>query len=403
MKFLHCSDIHLGRRPVGSALSDYSNQRYEDYFNAFDWIIEFALKTSVDVFLIAGDLFDRRELSPDVLERAESLLLRLKKKNIPVIAIEGNHDRLFTIEGRSWLEYLSRESLLYLLKPFTLEDGSVNFPKWDGNSGAMVEINGVRFYGMGYQGFSFQQYFEAIANQLDSSKTNVLLAHTAIGDPDKVPGCVKEETLEPLNGKCEYIAGGHIHTRHIYDRFKMFVPGAPEYWDIKENGEKGFFIYDSATKEFEFRESKKRLKINVSISLENGSADEFYSRLEEKLNLYPVKAGSLYVVEVKVPFGSFLEVNVSDVEKEIEEMGALKANVFISMGKSGATDSESQDLEVIEEDVIAKNPKLAAYSKEIANALESLKKYHDLNDEDGAIETIDRLLSEIIDGDRDVR
>lgn len=403
MRFLHCSDIHLGRRPIGSAFSDYSNQRYEDYFNAFDWIIKFALENPVDVFLISGDLFDRRELSPDVLERAEGQLLRLKERNIPVIAIEGNHDRLFTVEGRSWLEYLSREKLLYLLKPFTLDDGSVNFPRWNKDSGAMVEINGVRFYGLGYQGFSFQQYFEAIANQLDPSEINVILAHTAIGNPSVVPGCVKEEELEPLIGKCEYIAGGHIHTKHVYERFKMFVPGAPEYWDIKESGKKGFFIYDTVTKGFKFYESSKRLKTNVSISLRSGNADEFRSRLEETLNLYPVKNNSLYVVEVKVPFGSFLEVNISEVEKEIEEMGALKADISISMGKNGAVESENQHLEMIEEDVITKNPKLAAHSKKIADALENLKRYHDINDEEGAIETIDRLLDEIIDGDRSVR
>ncbi len=403
MKFLHCSDIHLGRKPVGSAFSNYSNQRYEDYFNAFDWIIEFALENPVDVFLISGDLFDRRELSPDVLERAEKQLSRLKNRDIPVVAIEGNHDRLFAIEGRSWLEYLSREELLYLLRPYTLEDGSVDFPKWNGNSGAMVEIKGVRFYGMGYQGFSFQQYIEAIANQLDPSKTNVVLAHTAIGNPSVIPGCVIPEELEPLIGKCDYIAGGHIHTKHVYKRFKMFVPGAPEYWDIKEGEEKGFFIYDTLTKNFEFHNSKKRLKTIVSIFLENGSTNEFRSRLEEALRSNPVEDGSLYVVEVKVPFGSFLEVNISDVEKEIEEMGALKAVVSVSMGKGVKTESENQDLEVIEEDVIAKNPELASYSKVIADALENLKRYHEMNDEEGATETIDRLLNEIIGGDLDVR
>ncbi len=402
MKFLHCSDIHLGRKPVGSAFSEYANQRYEDYFRAFNYIIEFAVENSVDAFLISGDLFDKRELSPDVLERVEKYLDMLKKESIPVIAIEGNHDRIFAIEGRSWLEYLSREKSLYLLRPKVLENGEISFVERSGG-GAMIEINDVRFYGVGYQGFSFPQYFQALGKVLDPSKTNVILMHTAIGNPDIVPGCVKVKDLDPLIGKYDYIAGGHIHTKRIQQDEKFFVPGAPEYWDIKEKNGKGFFVYDTETKEVEFHESAKRKKISVAISLESGQATEFSKHFNEVLEFDPVEKGCLYVLEIRIPFGTFLETDLSQVEDEIERKGALKAYAFTTTGKGMVEEGEMiAEIGIMEEDVISKNATFAKYSKEVVHVLENLKRFHQEKNTVEASDALNGLFNRILSGEDDV-
>ncbi len=400
MKFLHCSDIHLGRKPVGSAFSEYANRRYEDYFKAFNYIVRFAVENNVDAFLISGDLFDRRELSPDVLERAERDLELLRKKNIPVVAIEGNHDRIFAIEGRSWLEYLSREKLLYLLRPKVSEVGEISFPRWDGSKGATIEIKGVKFYGVGYQGFSFPQYFQALGKVLDASKVNVILAHTSIEKTDIVPGCVKAEDLEPLMKKCDYIAGGHIHTKRVQQERNFFVPGAPEYWDVKEKNEKGFFVYDTETKEFEFHRSLKRKKISAAISLETGQSTEFSNRFSEALKSNPVEKGCLYVLEIRIPFGTFFETNLSQVESDIEEKGALKAYAFTTIGKGTVEESETTpEIDILEEDVISKNATFANYSKKIAKALENLKRFHREKNDLESSDALDKLFDEILEGE----
>lgn len=402
VKFLHCSDIHLGRKPAGSVFSEYANQRYEDYFKAFNYVVRFAIEDHVDAFLISGDLFDRRELSPDVLERAEKEFELLKEKDIPVVVIEGNHDRIFAIEGRSWLEYLSRERLIYLLRPKVLETGEITFPEWNGSKGAMIEIKDVRFYGVGYQGFSFPRYFEALGEELEPVKTNVILMHTSIGNPDIVPGCVKAEDLDPLMGKCDYIAGGHVHTKRIQHERKLFVPGAPEYWDIKEKSEKGFFVYDTETKEFEFHQSRKRQKINAVIFLKTGKSSEFLERFDETLESNPVEKGCLYLLEVRIPFGTFFETNLLQVEREIEKKGALKAYTFMTIGKGTIEENEmTPETEIMEEDVISKNTTFANHSKKIAQALENLKRFHHERNVTEASATLDKLFNEILEGEDD--
>ena len=51
MKILHTSDWHLGR-----AL--YGRKRYEEYEAFLDWLAGFIESESIDVLLIAGDVFD---------------------------------------------------------------------------------------------------------------------------------------------------------------------------------------------------------------------------------------------------------------------------------------------------------------------------------------------------------
>ncbi|MGL6100864.1 MAG: metallophosphoesterase family protein, partial [Fusobacteriaceae bacterium] len=75
MKILHCSDIHLGKRPFGN--EKFSQKRYEDYFKAFGQVVDLAIVEKVEVMIISGDLFDRRDLTPDILGRSEDFFRKL--------------------------------------------------------------------------------------------------------------------------------------------------------------------------------------------------------------------------------------------------------------------------------------------------------------------------------------
>ena len=110
MKIVHCSDLHLGKRFSGN--KDYVKKRYMDFFNAFAVFVDRVEEIKPDVCLIAGDIFDKKEINPDILSKAEYLFKRLRdnvKKNI--IAIEGNHDNSRILE-ESWLEYLQEQNIL---------------------------------------------------------------------------------------------------------------------------------------------------------------------------------------------------------------------------------------------------------------------------------------------------
>ena len=111
-KFLHVSDVHLG-------FDRYDcKERTLDFFFAFkDALEKYAVAEQVDFVLISGDLFEHRNIKPAILNHAQLCLQLLHDANIPVLAIEGNHDNAPYGTKSSWLRYLSDWGLLKLLEP----------------------------------------------------------------------------------------------------------------------------------------------------------------------------------------------------------------------------------------------------------------------------------------------
>ncbi|MEM7017130.1 MAG: DNA repair exonuclease [Pseudomonadota bacterium] len=79
---LHTSDIHLDNE-IGTEDEESPAQL------GFRHVIDAALELEVDLFLLAGDLFDHNRIKQPCLEFASSQLARL---HCPVVMISGNHD-----------------------------------------------------------------------------------------------------------------------------------------------------------------------------------------------------------------------------------------------------------------------------------------------------------------------
>ncbi len=86
MKILHTADWHLGKR-----LENFS--RLEEQKLVMNELLEIADSESVDLVLVAGDLFDNFNPSTEAVELFYKTLKQLSKNGKrPVIAIAGNHD-----------------------------------------------------------------------------------------------------------------------------------------------------------------------------------------------------------------------------------------------------------------------------------------------------------------------
>ena len=85
MKILHTSDWHLGR-----GLGSY--ELYADQEKAVAFIVDEAIKRKVDVFVIAGDVFDRGTPPPTSIKLLNSALTKLYEAGIVSIITAGNHD-----------------------------------------------------------------------------------------------------------------------------------------------------------------------------------------------------------------------------------------------------------------------------------------------------------------------
>jgi DNA repair protein SbcD/Mre11 len=207
VKLFHVADVHLGRRRLEGRLPD------SDLAAAFGHVADQAIKERADVFLIAGDLFDRPAVEPPHLRQAQRILGRLRASGIPVIAIEGNHDRGFIhSEEATWIQFLAEDDLLVLLRTTFDATGPI-LNRWDParRAGAWMDYGDIRFVGAGYLGAATPFKVRQIVSQLESDKTHVLLLHAG---PDYFVGeggGFSPADLQAMNEKICYLALGHIH------------------------------------------------------------------------------------------------------------------------------------------------------------------------------------------------
>ena len=90
LRLLHTADVHLGARH--DDLGEAAAAQRERQFAAFKATIDLAIAEKVDVFLVAGDLFDSNTQPRRSVERIAAELKRLVAARIRTVIIPGTHD-----------------------------------------------------------------------------------------------------------------------------------------------------------------------------------------------------------------------------------------------------------------------------------------------------------------------
>lgn len=85
MKFLHISDLHIGKR-----VNEFS--MIEDQKYILRQIKEIALEKQVDAVMIAGDIYDKPVPSAEAVQLFDQFLTELADCGKKVFAVSGNHD-----------------------------------------------------------------------------------------------------------------------------------------------------------------------------------------------------------------------------------------------------------------------------------------------------------------------
>ena len=85
MKFIHLSDLHLGKRVFDFNLSE--DQKY-----MLKEILEVIDSETPDAVLIAGDIYDKSVPSTEAVEILDEFIFQLSQRNLQVFLISGNHD-----------------------------------------------------------------------------------------------------------------------------------------------------------------------------------------------------------------------------------------------------------------------------------------------------------------------
>jgi len=90
LRIIHTADVHLGARH--DDLGEQAAAQRERQFAAFKAAVDLAIAEKVDLFLIAGDLFDSNVQPRRSVERVAAELKRLAEARIRSVIIPGTHD-----------------------------------------------------------------------------------------------------------------------------------------------------------------------------------------------------------------------------------------------------------------------------------------------------------------------
>ncbi len=212
MKFIHISDLHLGKR-----LNEFS--LLEDQKYILTRLINVIDEQKPDGVIIAGDVYDKSVPSAEAVELFDDFLVRLSKRKLKVFVISGNHD---SAERIAFGGRLMDKSGIYMspvysgvIEPITLNDeyGEINVYMLP----FLKPVNVRRFYPEG----NISSYTDAVKTVIDSmnidvTKRNVLVTHQF------VTGAIRTESEEISVGGTDnvdvsafegfdYVALGHIH------------------------------------------------------------------------------------------------------------------------------------------------------------------------------------------------
>ena len=90
LRIIHTADVHLGARH--GDLGEQASAQRERQFAAFVATVDLAIAEKVDLFLVAGDLFDSNVQPRRSVERVAAQLKRLIAAKIRTVIAPGTHD-----------------------------------------------------------------------------------------------------------------------------------------------------------------------------------------------------------------------------------------------------------------------------------------------------------------------
>ena len=242
MKFLHISDLHIGKR-----VNEFSMTEDQKYI--LNQILRIAEQERAEAVLIAGDIYDKPMPSAEAVQMFDWFLTGLADLGKTVIAVSGNHDSPERIafggelmRGRGVyvspvyrgeaLEVELRDEygdisvhLLPFLKPATLRHALEGRQEEEENR--LPE--------------SYQEALEIAVKrmEIDVKKRNILVAHQFVTGAGR---CDSEEVsvggLDNVDASVfddfDYVALGHIHSPQSVGRETVRYCGTPLKYSFSE-------------------------------------------------------------------------------------------------------------------------------------------------------------------------
>ena len=237
MKFIHLSDLHLGKRVNEISMTDDQAYILTQILNIID-------AEHPDAVVIAGDVYDKSVPPAETVTLFDGFLCRLAERKLPVLIISGNHDspERLAFGGRLMEGAGIHLSPVYngKVEPVTLSDshGDVHF--W---LLPFVKPAHVKRY---FPDAGIESYTDAIRAAIehmdvDFTSRNVLVTHQFVTG---AATCESEEIsvggsdnvdISVFDG-FDYVALGHLHGPQNILSNRIRYCGTPLKYSFSEAG-----------------------------------------------------------------------------------------------------------------------------------------------------------------------
>ena len=225
MKIIHCADLHLDSKMTANLSKEKAKERKMEILRTFSRMVEYAKKNDVSVILIAGDMFDTRNVSATARNMVRDVILQ--NPEIDFLYLKGNHDHDN-----------------FLSKLDEIPDNLCLFnDKWTTYTYGNVAISGLELNAEN----TMTAYNSLV---LDHGKYNIVTMHGQLAEY-KSKDKTETISLDDLKNKnIDYLALGHVHgyrMQRLDARGVYCYPGCLEGRGFDECEEKGFVVLDVDT------------------------------------------------------------------------------------------------------------------------------------------------------------
>ena len=341
MKIAVISDLHLGFRQYGSI------EREKDFYNQFHKVCKEISKQNPNMVIIAGDLFDKPNPSPEAINAYREEIGNISTDII--CSIKGNHTMLLRDNHYSIDEFFGEEEFegYYYLdnSSITTHDYALQSP-YDMEFSKYINKQNIQVDGITYRNNSSIEEFIETQKKM-SKKTSgdykILVVHQSFKEFCGFTG--EELSIEDINySPYNVIICGHIHSRlhtKLSDGTWFIQPGSiermntTEALDEQKNG-KGFYLIDTCKNNIEFHPVECDRKFFLGdINLNS----------EEDLKIHMKKINN-DINKLKVPpiISYNYKNNIENIVLVREEIGRVKENVLLN--KSNIDDLTEKDITI---------------------------------------------------------
>lgn len=235
MKFIHLSDLHIGKR-----VNEFS--MLEDQKDILAKILHVIAERDLDAVVLAGDIYDKSVPAAEAVQVFDWFLTQLARMGLSVLIVSGNHD---SAERLAFGAELMENSRIFLSPVY---DGHVSKvmlqDEWGSVSFYLLPFIKPAMVRHAFPEEEIASYEDAVKAAIahmgvDASGRNVLVAHQFVTGAKR---CDSEETnvggVDQVSASnfddFDYAALGHIHSPQQVGRDSVRYCGSPLKYSFSE-------------------------------------------------------------------------------------------------------------------------------------------------------------------------